>query len=264
MIGMSRVAGSPLRATTSSRPDFFGIMMSLTTTSGRLSHATSMPSCPSRARRTSNPSISKFTSSSLRITGSSSTTRTVLSATRSMLLRGARADDLGSQTRFESEPFVDTDRTDVLFRHVEQRGLSSIADSTDEVTHQGGGQPAATGALVGAHRADLDVARSVHAHPGHGDEDAVVVTDAQIVAELDRATLERAGPRAIDQRQHVVDVIDTEHCGGAARGALDAGAHHLQRREPKRPLPVGRPRRRLAEPDRDAAHPHQVAQRVPP
>src|SRR4051794_17148775 len=78
-MGIAVVSGSPLSSVTSSSPDFFGIMMSLTITSGWSRRATAMPSSPSWATRTSKPSISKLTSRSFRMTGSSSTTSTLLS-----------------------------------------------------------------------------------------------------------------------------------------------------------------------------------------
>src|SRR5438067_4260365 len=184
MIGMSRVLASPLSAITSSRPDFFGIMMSLTTRSGWSRVATSMPSCPSRATSTVNPSISKFTSSNLRITGSSSTTRTVLSGTRAMLLRRPCADDLRSQPRFEAERLVEPDGPDVLLGHVEQRRVPGVADSADHRAHECGGESATSRPFVSADRADLDVARCVHAHAGHRDQRALVVADAEVVAQL--------------------------------------------------------------------------------
>src|SRR2546423_7677734 len=181
MIGMCLVFGSPLSAITSSRPDVFGIMMSLTTRSGWSRVATSMPSCPSRATSTVNPSISKLTSSNFRITGSSSTTRTVLSGTRPMLQRGPRADDLCSETRFEAESLVEPDGPDVLLSHVEQWCLPAVADAADHRAHERGRKTSASRPFVGADGADLDVARGMHAHPGHRDQRAVVLPDPEVV-----------------------------------------------------------------------------------
>src|SRR5438128_1995862 len=186
MIGMSRVLASLLSAITSSRPDFFGIMMSLTTKSGWSRVATSMPSCPSRATSTANPSISKFTSSNFRITGSSSTTRTVLSGTRPMLLRRPCAEDLCSEPRFEAEGLVEPDGPDVLRGDVEQWRFPTIADAADHRAHERGPETSSSCLLVGADGADLDVAGCVHARPGHRDQRAVVVAHSEVVTQLVR------------------------------------------------------------------------------
>src|SRR4051812_2753579 len=263
MIGISLVLVSPFNATTSSSPDFLGIMMSLTTTSGWLLRATSMPSSPSCATNTVNPSISKLTSSSLRITGSSSTTRTMLSGTWSMLLRGSRAEDLGSQPHLEAEPFVDGDGAGVVLRDVEHRRLAAITDPSDQIAHEGGCQTSTPRCDIRAHRADLDVSRCVHPYARHGDQCSVVVPHAEVVAELDRAPRERSGPGALDEGQHVVDVVTPQPDGIGAHAALYLRPSHLEAAETEERLPARRQTRRFCEQHRNPAGTGQGAQLLP-
>ena len=97
----------------------------------------------------------------------------------------------------------------------------------------------------GAHGADLRVAGQAHPHPGHGHEGAGLVANTEVVAQLDRAALERPGMGATHQREHVVHVVRAEQvCVGRRRG-LDTGRHHLRCRDAEQLLPsVGHTRRR--------------------
>ncbi|MEY2449412.1 MAG: hypothetical protein QOH79_2888 [Acidimicrobiaceae bacterium] len=146
---------------------------------------------------------------------------------------------------------------------MEHGRLVTIQDPTDEIAHQRAGEPATADRLVGAHRADLRVARYLHAHPGHGDENAGVVSHADVLTELDRAALERPRMGAADQRQHVVHIVGSEQTGGVGRCRLDGPREHLCRRDAEKLLPsVGHPWW-LHEEDRSTARSHEVAEVAP-
>src|SRR4029079_7413323 len=95
----------------------------------------------------------------------------------------------------ESEGVVHTVRGVVLHGEVQERDLAATADATHECTNELRRESSPALIRVGADRADLRVARWVHALAGHRDQRAPVA-HAQIGAELDRAPGERAGPGA--------------------------------------------------------------------
>jgi ectoine hydroxylase-related dioxygenase (phytanoyl-CoA dioxygenase family) len=146
---------------------------------------------------------------------------------------------------------------------VEHGDLTTPLDRGRHLPHKSGGEATTSSGGIGADRADLGVPRQAHALAGHRDQSAVLVTPADVAAELDGSRQEWAGPGELDQVEHVLHVVVAEH-GEVRVGRFDRRADdHLLGVELERHLPPGRELDRWPRHDRETVGAHESAEGLP-
>ena len=170
--------------------------------------------------------------------------------------------------RREAERFVDADRGDVLGDARAGSAVSPRASMPAATARTSRGrEPALARGSSSVHTAlDLGVARQAHALAGHRDELAVAARSPRYVPSSTVRVEERAGLRALDEREHLGDIVGRRAARTSASGSpIALGRDHLQRRKPERRRPTRRAARRSSARNRTAAPPgpRSVAQRVP-
>ncbi len=113
---------------------------------------------------------------------------------------------------------------------MQNRRFFPLADAADERTHEYRRQTAATVRVVGAHRADLRVARRVETLAGHRDQIFTFTTHSDVRPELDRARQERSRPRPLHEIEHLGHVGVTQTSDRVAVEILVGAASARERR----------------------------------